>query len=349
MINVKEPPYNAVGDGVTDDTAALTAAIAASANDTCLIPPGTYMVNQSGVPLVSGVRIETEGRPTLKAIGPFAHTYDGLLNARDDNDWSVRGLTIDMNGGIGTGIKAYSCERWDVTDCQILNIAINGIMAQGGSDFRIDRNYLVNSVPNTQVQNTAIFCTAAGTDVCRYYYITQNRVIGSSINAEGHDGIVSQNLVTGSQFGCGIISTVDSERLIIIDNIASGGRGFDINHTWIEGFELWGKNHIIRGNIAYGNDGGGLSVGASNSVIAENLCYDNGVASGNGGINLRYMNVSNAIGSIVIGNRCFDSQGANGTQGYGLVYQRASLMPPAIRLGANNLNGNKLGPTHTNP
>jgi hypothetical protein len=42
-VNVKHPPYNAVGNGVADDTAAITAAIESGANK-IIIPEGTYNI-----------------------------------------------------------------------------------------------------------------------------------------------------------------------------------------------------------------------------------------------------------------------------------------------------------------
>src|SRR5262249_33078734 len=48
VINVKSPRYGAVGDGVTNDTSAILAALAAAtAGSTIYFPPGTYIVNSS--------------------------------------------------------------------------------------------------------------------------------------------------------------------------------------------------------------------------------------------------------------------------------------------------------------
>ena len=44
--NVRSAPYNARGDGRTDDTAAFASACqAAGVNGTVIVPPGTYIVN----------------------------------------------------------------------------------------------------------------------------------------------------------------------------------------------------------------------------------------------------------------------------------------------------------------
>jgi hypothetical protein len=56
-ISVKEPPYNAVGDGVTDDRVAITAAFTAAkamiaagfAGAEVFFPPGVYIVSRTGV------------------------------------------------------------------------------------------------------------------------------------------------------------------------------------------------------------------------------------------------------------------------------------------------------------
>src|SRR5690554_1545782 len=58
LINVKD--HQAVGDGTTDDTAAIQAAIShAAAGDTVFIPEGSYLVGTLG--LKSGTNIKGEG------------------------------------------------------------------------------------------------------------------------------------------------------------------------------------------------------------------------------------------------------------------------------------------------
>ena len=50
-VSVKSPPFNAKGDGVTDDTAAIQAALLIMgkhyANNTVYFPPGTYLITKT--------------------------------------------------------------------------------------------------------------------------------------------------------------------------------------------------------------------------------------------------------------------------------------------------------------
>src|SRR5690606_26514841 len=58
LLNVRD--YQAVGDGITDDTAAIQEAIGeATEGDTVFIPDGAYLVRSLG--LKSGINIKGEG------------------------------------------------------------------------------------------------------------------------------------------------------------------------------------------------------------------------------------------------------------------------------------------------
>lgn len=47
MVNVRHPPFNAVGDGITDDTAAINLAFKTVHNGVIYLPAGTYLVSDS--------------------------------------------------------------------------------------------------------------------------------------------------------------------------------------------------------------------------------------------------------------------------------------------------------------
>lgn len=60
VVNVKADPFNAKGDGTTDDTAACQAAIDSISSGTVYFPPGLYSV--SGLVMKPGVRLRGEGK-----------------------------------------------------------------------------------------------------------------------------------------------------------------------------------------------------------------------------------------------------------------------------------------------
>ena len=72
-INVKDHPYLATGNGSTDDSAAIQAAITAAAGGVVWIPNGTYVIGTSLDMGAAGVTILGESRwnTILKAGSTF--------------------------------------------------------------------------------------------------------------------------------------------------------------------------------------------------------------------------------------------------------------------------------------
>jgi hypothetical protein len=70
--NVKDPTYGATGDGVTDDTSAISAAITAAAGGTVFFPPGTYSI--SNLSNISTANVN------LLGCGPNATIISGNSN-----------------------------------------------------------------------------------------------------------------------------------------------------------------------------------------------------------------------------------------------------------------------------
>jgi hypothetical protein len=109
-VNVKN--FGALGDGVTDDTAAFVAAAAALPNGGELfVPAGIYMVSY-GTALFSGTQVRGAGRQAtrIKAVVGFpgstmgaAYSFFYNVNwnaaslAAGDNDISVSGITFDYS------------------------------------------------------------------------------------------------------------------------------------------------------------------------------------------------------------------------------------------------------------
>jgi hypothetical protein len=77
-------------------------------------------------------------------------------------------------------------------------------------------------------------------------------VVGTDLSLTGTDGVISGNVISGMTAGAGIFSTeVNTNRLVISNNVVRSGRGRDYYGTDVTGMEIWGKDNTISGNIAY--------------------------------------------------------------------------------------------------
>ena len=186
QFNVKSAPYNATGDGATDDTAAIQAAIDAAASYAAannsyaevLFPPATYVIasaartDRSGnaqlaLPIVSGTNnkltiafigvADAASMPHWNATSPqmngvvLQSTWNATDQSSNSNEASVLGGPTLPNGYVSGAV--YS-------NC---NIVIKGIQIQvphtsrGSDTSGID----LRGVANAHLEDVAVF--AAGT------------------------------------------------------------------------------------------------------------------------------------------------------------------------------------------
>ena len=326
LVNVKD--YGAVGDGVTNDTAAFIKALAACAvgGGTCLVPEGTYLISASGIStgrhrpsVLSGVHLTGAGRRAsiLKIAGM---PTDNFLPCEGDN-WSVENLTFDMGDYTppSIGFTAIACRgnHWRVSNCAIVKSGKWGIAAFGGSNWSIEGNYIRRTVPGASPPIGGILVTAnAGV------WSSNGRVIGNVCDGvgmaiTGDNSVVARNQVSRSGSGSGIFvqGLPSTHSPTIIGNVCSGGSsGYDAaqgGRWWsVNGFEIWAPDSVICNNIAHDNDGGGFAIGGQNSIVVGNKAYNNGRGRhGYAGFNARINPArgTSASHSIFIGNSSYRS------------------------------------------
>jgi hypothetical protein len=97
-ISVKDIAYGAVGDGVTDDAAAFTAAIA-SGSKRIYIPAGTYIINSTLALAVSGLTIYGDGEATILDFGNLTGTGVECIDFTQGNRNIFRDLVIEGTQG----------------------------------------------------------------------------------------------------------------------------------------------------------------------------------------------------------------------------------------------------------
>lgn len=135
VYNVKA--YGAKGDGVTDDTAAIQAAINAvpSGGGIVLLPPGVYLV--STVTLPSNVTLQGSG-PSATFIRGSSATAD-IIQINTATAVTVQSLAVNNVLGTrtsGTGLHITSCREVRITDVDVYGQGI-GIVVDGASTTEI--------------------------------------------------------------------------------------------------------------------------------------------------------------------------------------------------------------------
>jgi parallel beta-helix repeat protein len=335
QVNVKT--YGAVGDGVTNDTAAFNSALKSLADTgggVCLVPRGTYLISGSGITharvaaVSSGVRLVGEGRrESILKINEMP--TNNLLQCEGDN-WSVENLTFDMGDYTSRGSAAISCKgnNWRVANCAIAKSGKWAIIAFGGNNWSIERNYIRRNVPGARPPIGAILVTKRDEVWSSHGRVTDNVCEGAGITFAGNDGLIARNQISRSGYGSGIFvqGSPSTHSATITRNICSGGNsGYDDSQAgkwWsVNGFEVWAPDSVICNNIAHDNDGGGFAIGGQSSIVIGNKAYNNGrVRPGYAGFNARINPAKGASAShsIFIGNSSYDQDYGYKEQGSGL-------------------------------
>lgn len=137
FVNVKN--YGAVGDGVTDDTTAIQAAITACPQfGIVLIPPGTYIISSLITILTDNISIIGRGKLKAKADTPFSL----MMSASGRTGVWVDGIEFDVNGANRTNNQATTHQAIAFptsVDCALIRCKIrnsygyNGTSATAGS------------------------------------------------------------------------------------------------------------------------------------------------------------------------------------------------------------------------
>jgi hypothetical protein len=125
------------GDGVTDDTSALNAAIASlgSEGGTLWLPAGVYLVDPTkGIRLTDNITLLLDNAATLRAIPVSAGNYSivSAVGARNiavigGNIVGERGGHLGTTGEWGMGIRIMGCSNIRIEDVQVSDCWGDGI------------------------------------------------------------------------------------------------------------------------------------------------------------------------------------------------------------------------------
>ena len=150
-VSVKD--FGAVGDGVTDDTVAIQAALAAGAGGTVFFPEGTYIVDGSLLQMQDGTTVIGYGATLKLAAGTYASTRYFLgtgtgitysSGAGRTVDVTVLGIKIDGNISNVTVTGSASCygiNMYQVDGATIRDVTIKNLPGTTGNGYGLAFSY----------------------------------------------------------------------------------------------------------------------------------------------------------------------------------------------------------------
>lgn len=288
----------------------------------------------------SGCVVQAIGAPTLTDIRLSDFTFDG----------SDAGTGLAPPNGTMLCSQAVTGISYD--HIEVLRMYGTFAMSvQGDTNFNISNNTITLTTART-TQNQCILGTAALQNLNGY--IKDNICVGSAIEYDGTNIVVSGNEVSGWKFGGGITTgpcsgcgIIDGHNTIANNILHDSGLLPDTNNTIPLGIEDWGPFDTVTGNVTYRNGGIGINAGGANSVYSGNIGWDNGQGSPLPGLLVQFSASAACNNCIVSGNSFFNTNGVAGTQTYGIGFNQAvtgAIIASDNYAGPGNLG--TIGPTN---
>lgn len=344
-LNTKAPSFTpetfgALADGITDDQAAIIAAITAARNagGQVVISRGkTYAIGSKiQISGSSGNNVTISGGGTIKCLA--ANTGQAIL-IQNCSNVIVENITIDMNKSVTTNGASTANQQGiyiSGTSGTTSNIIVRGVTVINGwqrgiavvSASNIITDITINRCTLSSVGDVAIFVSCAG-NTDRITPSTSQRInIRNNIIADGGKGGIQVN-------GCSFVQVMNNN----LDGTASTGHGICFSTTGTTGHVTdficsgntvknytasgkWGilasnncKRFSINNNPSvYGNTGG-ISVDVEDSANLGVLVDVSGTVSGNsvkgsiGGTASHGINARICSNLTITGNTCTNNAG----------------------------------------
>lgn len=287
VVNVKDAAYGATGDGVTDDTNAITSAIAALASGRGLIyfPPGNYLVTDTLT--IAQDRIQLLGAGKHASYFTFSPSSAKPLFSFTAGASILFQCAIRGFGFIGSGsaqkiaIRATDVSEFDIQDIAVLTWTGNssiGLQLRGRDFITADRISISADIPisiednpnstidsdHTHFKNTYLISTdgnpavsiADGANVTNLTFDGDNAWVGGT-NSDGlkwvdtTTSLVSSNVYLRNirwEQATGTGYMVDIEHNTALDNLILDGFTGGLDCF---GIKLRKVRHALLSNVQY--------------------------------------------------------------------------------------------------
>lgn len=317
--------FGAIGDGTTDDTTAIQAAI--NSGYPVLIPQGTFICDK--ITLLSNSMIIGYGPSSiLKIKGSSVNTT--FITIANKSFITIKGITIDGNltnqTTVMTAIDANTSGNIVIEGCYIHDVKGNGINFASCSNNKVVNNRLVTlgntgGIGVTFGTGGSIGGTPSNYNLCALNYIDStyhdgiyidlnsafNSAVGNVILNAGRygiimdqspDNIISDNIIKDCD-SISILSTNStgdgqSSRNKVVNNKIYSSYGVAIQ---VDGHDGYVQGNVVQGNSIYNSNDKGIFINKSWHTI----CSNNSITlSKLDGIYVSDSDYSAIVGNVVI-------------------------------------------------
>ena len=298
--------YGAVGDGTTDDTTAVQAAVNSGANSV-FFPDGTYLINAVALP--SNIRLF--GDSTIKAkLGTSVPGGDlfskKLFTASSKSNLIFDGLNFD--GGIVGDIASTEYTATDPDSLESLLELTNctDIIIKGCDFNNFCSQATATGTRNQRAKKGVVYIVAATNLQIYECKLGNNVFIEGFIILDSSDIIVRNNYSFQDDDNRRISSPVaitgaSTQNVLIADNIFIGHGGSGLNLWGSNSFKIMNNTFKARG-IDFSNEGGySVSSNPRNIMICNNTVDYTGMSS--------YTSLSVEYGILVQGDTVYAAKG----------------------------------------
>jgi len=358
ILNVRNPPYNGKGDGVTNDTNAIQAAIndAEGLGGTVYLPAGTWMFSALRVHRANCL-IQGAGKDVtiLKAITGTAATLVSFGGVSEAPHSAIKDLTIDASGataGSNYALLLYNSSSSEIANIHVVSAYNIGIGFTSCRSLRIHDSVVENSRNGQSILTNDSDCSGTTISSCSVFNSAKDAIqILRSAETVDHCYISGVDPSSSGNFAGIYVArgSTGSRRCTISNNVIRGcsSVGIDVSFgagTSVRGSGASGPDEsegiMVIGNNCSNNLCGGISTASNGTLIAKNICRDNGSVRRPISFGIGVVDAKN-----LIIKENFTGNSANVTaQKYGILFRHVYKDPINATVVDNDLRGNAAAP-----
>jgi hypothetical protein len=238
FVSVKD--FGAVGDGVTDDTAAIQAAFTANTSGAVYIPPGTYKCS-SGLSISSPNNMLVFGEGKIQYPTAVLSADVTQITISGGSHFRISGISFEMLNHTGVfndtntaiGLSFRGTDNVVVENCKFYRHSFQSILQLGGDFFNVQHCYFENLGGNAY--STDRFDPAGGTNYnYPFFCVFSNNVVQGCLDSFVGAHVASYVTIDGN---------VLQKQGTIAGRTGNTGYGIDIPGTQYATI----SNNVIRG------------------------------------------------------------------------------------------------------